>query len=258
MAGSSTSSGGYLDRYPPEEVELPANYMPEHPFDNGQLVIRDEQLAPTPRTEEEIRRHIAEYYAMITHLDDAVGRVVAKLKAAGDYENTLIVFAGDNGLAVGCHGLMGKQNLYDHSVRVPLVLAGPGVPKGEASDALCYLTDLYATLCDLTGLETPASVEGPSLAPTLGGGEAPRSELLLAYRHIQRAIREERGKYIEYRVADKRTCQLFDLQEDPDEMNNLAETPRGKEHVQRMRPRLARWRDDLDDDTDFWEGFGEQ
>ncbi|MFP4054067.1 MAG: sulfatase/phosphatase domain-containing protein, partial [Phycisphaerae bacterium] len=180
------------------------------------------------------------------------------LDESGQTDDTLIVLAGDNGLAVGQHGLMGKQNLYDHSVRVPLILAGPGVPKGRTSDALCYLTDLYATLCDLTGLDTPTSVEGPSFAPVLAGGEPPRSELLLAYRHLQRAVREQRWKYIEYRVDGKRTCQLFDLQEDPHEINDLAETPRGREHVQRLRPKLTRWRDELGDDTEFWDGFGEK
>ncbi len=245
----------YLEMYRPEDVELPANFMPEHPFDNGELIIRDEQLADTPRTPEEIRRHIAEYYAMITHLDDAVGRIVDALKAGGEYENTIIAFAGDNGLAVGSHGLMGKQNLYDHSVRVPLILAGPGVPKGETSDALACLTDLFATLCDLTELPTPDSVEGPSLAPALTGGPPPREQMLLAYRHLQRGVSDGRWKLIEYLVDGVRTRQVFDLHNDPDELNNLAETETGNQQAARLRPALLRWRDELDDPHDFWNGY---
>jgi arylsulfatase A-like enzyme len=245
----------YLDMYPPEDIELPESFLPEHPFDNGQLVIRDEQLAGTPREGDEIRRHIAEYYAMITHLDDAVGRIVAKLKAVGEHENTIIAFAGDNGLAVGCHGLMGKQNLYDHSVRVPLILAGPGVPSGKTRDCFATLNDLFATFCDLADLPCPDSVECPSLAGALDGGPPPREEMLLAYRHLQRGVNDGRYKYIEYHVDGRRTQQLFDLQQDPCELNDLASAPEGREHVKRLRPRLTRWRDELGDDTDFWNGF---
>jgi arylsulfatase A-like enzyme len=247
--------GKYLEMYRPEDIELPASFMPEHPFDNGELVIRDEQLAHTPRDPEEIRRHIAEYYAMITHLDDAVGRIVAKLRSIGEYENTIIVFAGDNGLAVGRHGLMGKQNLYDHSVRVPLILAGPGIPAGATNDALASLNDLFATLCDLVEVPCPDSVECPSLAPCISGGPAPRQEMLLAYRDVQRGVTDGRYKYIEYRVNGKRTTQLFDLHEDPDELNDLADTPAGQVHVERLGPMLTRWRDQLGDDTDFWNGL---
>jgi arylsulfatase A-like enzyme len=93
--------------------------------------IRDEKLAPWPRTPKEIRRHIADYYAIITHMDAQMGRVLSALKETGQAKNTIIVFAGDNGLAVGRHGLMGKQNLYEHSVHVPLIMSGPGIPKGQ-------------------------------------------------------------------------------------------------------------------------------
>jgi arylsulfatase A-like enzyme len=127
----------YLEMYDPAQIALPPNYMPEHPFDNGDLETRDEKLAPWPRTSEEIRRHIAEYYAMITHLDAQIGRVLKALQETGYAEDTIIVLAGDNGLAIGRHGLMGKQNLYDHSIHVPLIMAGPGVPKGLKSDASC-------------------------------------------------------------------------------------------------------------------------
>src|SRR5262249_39066194 len=118
---------------------LPPNYLPVHPFDNGDMVQRDELLAPWPRTPEVVRQHLADYYACITFLDEQVGRIVAALKEAGIYENTIIIFSSDHGLAIGSHGLFGKQNLYDHSMRVPFIIAGPGLPKGKTSDALIYL-----------------------------------------------------------------------------------------------------------------------
>ena len=80
---------------------------------------------------EKIRKHLAEYYAMISHLDAQIGRILDALKATGQFENTIVVFAGDNGLALGQHGLMGKQSNYDHSVHVPLMMMGPGIPEGE-------------------------------------------------------------------------------------------------------------------------------
>jgi arylsulfatase A-like enzyme len=116
----------YLDMYDVEAVTLPENFMPAHPFDNGDLEIRDELLAGFPRTPAEIQRHNAEYYAMISHLDAQIGRILDALSRRGVLEDTIIVLAGDNGLAIGRHGLMGKQNMYDHSLHVPLLISGPG------------------------------------------------------------------------------------------------------------------------------------
>ena len=251
----------YLGMYDPADVDLPASFMPGHPFDNGELVIRDEVLAPFPRTEEEVRRHIAAYYAMITHADAQIGRVLAALEACGETDNTIVVFAGDNGLAVGRHGLMGKQSCYEHSVHVPLVFAGPGVPHGETRDAFACLIDIFPTLCDLTGSEIPDSVEGKSLVPTMGDPEeSVRDHLLFAYRNLHRAVRGERYKLIEYVVKGNRTTQLFDLLEDPDELMDLSGDPDRAGEIETLRGELRRWQTELDDDQagqggPFWEGF---
>ncbi len=149
----------YANLYDPGAMEVPENFAPEHPFDNGELRIRDEMLAPFPRTPEIVQEHIAAYYAMITHVDAHLGRVLDALEATGRADNTIVVFAGDNGLAVGQHGLFGKQSMYEHSIRVPLVMAGPGVPVGVTRGGACYLHDVFPTLCDLTGLDVPGSVE---------------------------------------------------------------------------------------------------
>jgi len=245
----------FLDKYDPTRIELPENFLPEHPFDNGDLTGRDEKLEAWPRTPETIRRHMAEYYAMITHADAAVGRIMQVLRGSGEFDRTIVVFAGDNGLAVGRHGLMGKQNLYDHSVRVPLILAGPGVPRGERRDALCYLNDIFPTVCDLTGMDAPRSVEGLSLAATFADGSAVvREELPLAYVDFQRGIRRGHHKLIEYHVAGRRTTQLFDLAADPWEMHSLADDPAHAGELASLRERLVHWRDALDDPSSFWDG----
>jgi len=219
-----TAPAEFARLYDPDRIELPANFLPEHPFPNGEMHVRDENLAPHPRPPEDIREHIADYYAMITHLDSQIGRILDALEATGRAGDTFVVFAGDNGLALGRHGLMGKQNLYEHSVRVPLLLSGPDVPVGERTDTLCYLNDLYRTICDLAGLRAPASVEGVSLAPVVRRpGRRVRDSLLLAYRGLQRGVRTaDDWKMIRYMVGGQETVQLFDLSTDPGETVNLA------------------------------------
>ncbi|MCL5745327.1 MAG: sulfatase-like hydrolase/transferase, partial [Acidobacteria bacterium] len=122
-------------RYSPSRIALPKNFLPMHPFDNGNLKGRDEALAPWPRTPEIVREHIAAYYAMITHLDEQIGHVIKALESSGEADNTIIVFSADNGLALGSHGLLGKQNVFEHSMRVPLMISGPGIPRGRSITA---------------------------------------------------------------------------------------------------------------------------
>ena len=246
----------FLKMYDPSEIDLPGNFLHQHPIDTGSLRGRDEVLAAIPRDPEEIRVHIAEYFAMISHLDHELGRLLAKLEADGDLDNTLIVFAGDNGLALGQHGLMGKQCLYDHSVRVPLIFAGPGIPKGEESDALVYLLDIFPTLCDLLGIDRPDSVEGQSMAPCLLGESASsREDLYLAYVNTIRGVTDGKHKLIEYACGK---TQLFDLETDPLEKENLVYRPKMQSKLEQMRDDLVRHGEAWDDEQHrfgaaFWQ-----
>ncbi|MEZ4716836.1 MAG: sulfatase-like hydrolase/transferase, partial [Caldilineaceae bacterium] len=250
----------FLELYDPDAIDLPPNFMAAHPFDNGEMDVRDEGLAAKPRDPAEIRRHIAEYYAMISHLDAQIGRVLDALEETGQAENTIIVFAGDNGLALGRHGLMGKQSLYDHSVHVPLILAGPGIPAGAQTDDYAYLLDIYPTLCDLLGVDTPGSVDGVSLVPVLRGTGSGRDQLVFAYRDVQRAIQDDRFKLIEYCVDGMRTTQLFDLARDPWELENLADDPAHAPCLDALRAELRRqWQtvygDDQAQGRAFWANY---
>ncbi len=203
--------------------------MPLHPFDNGDMQGRDEKLAPWPRTPEEIRRHLHEYYASITGLDHHVGRLLAALDALGLTDDTIVIFASDNGLAIGSHGLMGKQNLYEHSAKVPLILAGPGIPKG-GSNALVYLMDLLPTVCELVSEPSPAGLDGKSLKGIIEGkSKSVRDTLFYAYRDMQRAIRDDRFKLILYQRINRK--QLFDLAGDPDELLRLPKSLRGPKTI---------------------------
>lgn len=233
--------------YDPADVSLPPNFRPEHPFDNGELRVRDELLASFPRSPEEIRRHIAEYYGMISHLDAQVGRILQVLEETGHASDTLVIFASDNGLAVGQHGLLGKQNLYEHSQRVPLIFAGPGVPKGQ-SDALVYLLDVFPTVAEIFNIPLPPGVEGYSLLPVIRGEKAKVRDVVFgAYRLFQRSVRTTRYKYISYNVKEESHEQLFDLENDPWETKNLAEKSELRELKERLKGHLHELQRELDD-----------
>ncbi|MFZ1756077.1 MAG: sulfatase-like hydrolase/transferase [Caldilineaceae bacterium] len=232
----------FQEMYDPDSIDLPENFLTAHPFDNGEMDVRDELLAAKPRTPGEIRRHLADYYGMISHLDAQIGRILAALEESGHGEDTLIVFAGDNGLALGRHGLMGKQSLYDHSIHVPLIFAGPGVPAGVQTDARAFLLDIYPTLCDLSGLPTPPSVDGQSMRPAIQENAPGRDNLYFAYRDVQRALLGERYKLIEYCVDGARHTQLFDTQTDPLEMHDLFALPDYAPEIAALREEMQRAR----------------
>lgn len=254
-----TMPAKFLKMYDPDEIDLPANFQPMHPFDNGEMVVRDEVLAEHPRNEREIRNHIADYYAMISHLDEHIGRVLDALETSGQLDNTILVLAGDNGLAVGRHGLMGKQNLYDHSVRVPLIFAGPNIPQGKTTREFAYLLDIFPTLCGLTGLDVPDTVNGIDLTPTIQEDAPSRENLYLAYTHVQRAIRTKTHKLIEYVVNNKRTTQLFDLINDPNEIHGLSQNTDQQEMITELQSTLVQEREILNDNREreaaFWKGY---
>ncbi|WP_057935624.1 sulfatase-like hydrolase/transferase [Algoriphagus resistens] len=214
----------YINHYPDGTLPLPGNYKPYHPFQFDDLMVRDELLTDWPRKPEVIQMILSDYYALVTHLDSQIGKIIQTLKNQGLYENTIIVYAADNGLAAGSHGLLGKQSLYEHSTNVPMIIKGPGVPKQKTFDALVYLYDLYPTLSELAGLPTPSQVDGKSLAPILTGKTAKaRNSLFTAYRNTVRAVRTSEWKLIRY--PERAYTQLFNLENDPLELNNLAENP---------------------------------
>ncbi len=236
----------YRERYYERQLPLPDNFLPQHPFDNGFLATRDENLAAWPRTEEVVRDQLAEYYGMVSHLDGQVGRILQALDRSGHRENTYIIYAADHGLAMGSHGLLGKQNLYEHSMQAPLIVAGPGVPKGQSSQSLTYLLDLFPTVLGLAGLDAPSPLDGKDLAPIWRNEvESVRQSLFLGFADTMRAVRDERWKLILYPKINHR--QLFDLAEDPGEISNLAENPGQGSRVAEMTILLRWWQQQLGD-----------
>jgi choline-sulfatase len=237
---------GYAGKYLPEQMKLPPNFLPEHPFDHGNFRGRDEQLWPWPRTADDVREELAWYYAVISHMDQQIGRLLAALEETGQLERTIVIFTSDHGLAIGSHGLRGKQNMYEHTVGVPLVMRGPGILAGKRREAQVYLRDLYPTLCELTGVPIPKGVEGQSFAGVLSGRQESTREYTFGYfRDSQRMIRGDRWKLVRYPQADR--WQLFDLQADPYEQRDLSTEPAHAAVLAELRSRLAAWQQSVGD-----------
>ncbi len=251
--------------YNPEEIELPPNFQELIDTNYPLMVHRDEHLAKYPREEKEIKRHIAEYFAMITHLDYEIGRLLDALKESGEEDNTIVVFTGDNGLAVGQHGWLGKEDIYEHGVRIPLIMAGPGIAKNKRNEAYVYLYDIFPTLCEKVGIDTPSSVDGKSFAKLLDGehGESFRNELYLIFDNFVRGVKDENYKLIEYRNGDNEEDKwtfLYDIKNDPWETRNLANDKHYTDKVSEMRKKIVEHRDRWEEQShpwgiDFWKRF---
>lgn len=238
----------FIDMYDLDKISLPPNFYREHPFDFGISDVRDERLLPVPRDEDAVKREIRDYYAMISHLDYTVGKVIDALKESGMYEDTIILFSADNGLAVGEHGLLGKQNNYEHSIKVPFIISGPGIPKGETRDSYIYLFDIFPTLCDYAEIEVPDTVEGISFKPVIENEEIRTREYLFAvFADKVRSIKDYEYKLIEYKCGDMRRTQLFHISEDPWELNDLFWNEEMQPVVQKLRKVLRRHAEAWDD-----------
>lgn len=218
------SPKSFVDRYPLEKVKVPENYLPDYPYAKGIGCgpgLRDEKLAPFPRTEYAVKVNRQEYYAIITHMDVQIGRMLKALEATGKADNTYIFFTADHGLAVGHHGLLGKQNMYDHSLRVPFVVAGPDVPAGKKVSTPIYLQDVMPTTLALAGVDKPDHVEFNNLMPLIRGQGKPAYDAIYSgYLKLQRAVTDDGYKLILYPKIKK--ARLYHIAKDPEEMRDLA------------------------------------
>ncbi len=266
-----------------KQPPLPSNYLPAHPFPDGHPGLRDEVAVSgvwdkrDPRT---IRNEIGRYNACSENIDIQIGRVLDKLAATGEIDNTYIVYTSDHGIAVGRHGLQGKQNLYEHTWRVPYIVKGPGVKPGSRATGNIYLLDTLATLCDLAGIEAPDSNEGISFKSVLDGEKAIIRDVTYGTysggtKPGMRSVRQRDWKLIEYDVLEGvvREKQLFNLVENPHEylaehhapsvialtgvppeaeQTNLASDPRFADKLGEMEALLLAEMRRLDDPYRLW------
>jgi choline-sulfatase len=240
----------FLDRYPLERIALPRAYQADYPHKDDigcGPSLRDEKLAPFPRTEHAVKVHRREYYALITHLDTQIGRILDTLETSGLAENTLIFFTADHGLAVGNHGLMGKQNMYDHSVRVPFIVSGPNVPKGQTRDAAIYLQDVMPTTLALAGAKKPAHVFFNDLHPLIADEKQPSlyPAVYGSYLQLQRSVTHNGWKLIHYPKTGAN--RLYHLETDPLEKSDLANEPAQTERISMLKEKLSNLQTTLHD-----------
>ncbi len=244
----------FVEMYPLENIAVPENFIPEYPY-MGKIGYdqnsRDERLAPYPRTEFAVKVNRQEYYAIITHMDTQIKRIITALEKTGKMDNTYIFFTADHGLACGSHGLMGKQSMYDHSIRPPMIVVGPDIPKNQKNDTDVYLQDLMASALNLAEIKKPNHVEFNSLI-NLAKGTSNRGNydaIYGCYKNAQRMIRKDNYKLIVYPKAE--VTLLFDMQNDPLEMNDLSNEKQYIDLKKTLFNDLVALQKTMDDTTDI-------
>ena len=239
----------FVEKYPPEKIALPPNFLQANPLKDligCEHSLRDERLAPDPRTPHAVQVHRSEYYALITYLDQQVGRVLDALETSGRDKDTVVFLTGDNGLSIGQHGFMGKQNMFEHSMKVPLIAAGSGIPKGRQIDAPVYLQDIMPTALELAGAALPPHVQFKSLLPLIRGERATQhSATYGAYMQLQRMVRVGQMKLIWYPKPG--VFLLFDLANDPHELRSLADDPAHAGTLASLKRKLAELQKEMND-----------
>jgi len=242
-----------------KQPALQDNYLPGHPFFHGHPKLRDEERVSgvwMNRDPQTVRNELGREYACSENIDIQLGKVLDRLEAMGELDNTYIIYTSDHGIAIGRHGLMGKQNLYQHTWRVPFIVKGPGIKAGTRAPGNIYLLDILPTLCELANIPTPTTVEGKSFAPILKGeGETIRDVMYGVYsggsKPGMRSVKKGDWKLIKYDMNDPtiQETQLFNLKENPNEYlaehqrpaeteTNLASDPKYAEKLAEMEALL--------------------
>ena len=249
-----TPPGKYKDMYNPYEVPLPANFYSSYPYEDGYSSIRDEKLLAYPRQVDIIRREIAQYYGLISHMDTQIGRIIQAVEQNGLNKNTIIIYASDNGLALGHHGLLGKMSFYRHSLNVPMVISGPKIPENIRTDSYVYLHDLYPTICEMTGIKIPKTVESKSFLSIINGNEKVVHEYMYgALGNLKRAVTTKRFKLIRHysredgRGPSKDEYLFYDLENDPLEIVNEIDNPLYVNEIRHLKKKLGRWQKEKHD-----------
>lgn len=244
----------FVEMYPLENISLHPSFIEEYPYKDLMgcpITLRDERLAPFPRTPYSVKVHTQEYYAIITHMDQQIGRIIQRLEETGRDKNTYILFSADHGLGCGKQGLLGKQNMYDHSMRVPLIIAGPDIPPNEKRNMQVYLQDLMATSIDLAGIDKLEFIDFNSLIPMIKNPDlpGPYSSIYGAYMNLQRMVRTDIYKLIFYPEAG--VYRLYDMINDPDELNDIAGDPDNINIIMKLSEQLKKQQEIMNDTLDL-------
>ena len=247
----------FVDMYPTEKISMPVNFQPEYPYKDAigcSAKLRDEKLAPFPRTEFAVKVNRQEYYAIITHMDRQIGRILEALEKSAMADDTYVFFTADHGLAVGQHGLIGKQNMYEHSVRVPFFVKGRGIPNNKQIDEKIYMQDVVPTTMELAGIAKPEFVHFKNLLPLIRGERDQQyGSIYGGYIAFQRMVIKDNMKLILYPNIQK--ARLYNLANDPYEINDLAESPDQAATMKGLFAELLRLQQETGDELDLKASF---
>tara|TARA_R110002049_G_scaffold285698_4_gene466940 strand:+ start:52345 stop:53883 length:1539 start_codon:yes stop_codon:yes gene_type:complete len=221
--------GRYATMYLPENVSLRPNVKTFKKYGT------DYSLA-------ELRQARAAYLGKITYLDDLTGRIIEALKKRGRWDNTIVVFTADHGLAVGEHGNIAKGQFWEEVARIPMVVRIPGLTDaGIETDALAQLIDIYPTLLHAVSGEVSRHVQGRSLLPAIDGrGAEVRQSVFCEIHHdesLDYMVRDQRYKWFTQRGEES----LYDLKNDPLEQSNLVHSSEHVGTVKDLRDQLRRF-----------------
>lgn len=208
------------------------------------------------------QRYMQDYLACIASVDDNVGRLLDYLDRAGLAENTIVIYTSDQGFFLGDHGWYDKRFMYEESLRMPFLIRWPEkIKPGTTNDAMILNVDFAPTLLDAAGLKIPRNIQGRSIMPLLSGKEPDdwRTSMYYRYYHYPAhhrvqphyGVRTERYKLIYYNKIDQ--WELFDLKNDPREINNIYADPAQAGTVKRLKAELYRLKKELKDEDQFGE-----
>ena len=258
----------WLDWYPPGSIHLTKNFRveptdaslnnqgtPTETFyrDSNHLNNVGRLPAGPPRDKKTMLAFMRAYYAVVSHLDDQVGKFTDLLRETGLMENTVVFFLSDNGYHLGSHGLGNKITMHEESVRVPMFAFGAGITPGKTTRALVSALDVYPTVLELAGApKPPESSMGKSLLPLLKDSRAPHRFTVLSEcvgvggkpGEGHRMARGDRWKLI---LSDRDEEFLYDQQNDPFELNNRVADPEVAPVLNQLRRDLSAWMKEIGD-----------
>ncbi|WP_111709420.1 sulfatase-like hydrolase/transferase [Lutibacter citreus] len=257
-----------------KQPELQDNYLSAHPFFHGHKNLRDEERVIgvwKNRDEQTVRNELGREYACDENIDIQIGKVLKKLEEMNELDNTYIIYTSDHGIAIGRHGLMGKQNLYEHTSRVPFIVKGPKIKAGQRVKGNVYLLDILPTVCDLAGIDIPKTVQGVSFKPLLEGKRSIMRDVMYGVycggsKPGMRSVVKGDWKLIKYDLMEGtiRKTQLFNLAKNPNEYlqehkktgemeTNLANNPIYAEKLAEMEKLLLEQMIENNDPYRLWD-----
>jgi arylsulfatase A-like enzyme len=254
----------YMDRYRDVDIQLDENFREEPQRSSlfnqglpGELYFRDSNKSALsggpPRKADQLKGFIRAYFAEISLLDAQIGGLMDDLRRAGLYERTIFIYLADNGYHLGNHGLGNKITMHEESVRVPCFFHSPLLKnQGTVSEALASSLDIYPTLLDFAGAQSPQHLMGKSLRPVLENPEAGLRDAVVSecvgvggkLGQGHRMVRTDRFKYM---LSGDNEEAFYDLAADPYELHNLTGEPQSQPQIEKHRQRLVAWMEAVGD-----------